>query len=269
MQSSMKRLLLAAAIAAGIIGSAQATDLPVKAPVYKAPAVAVPPSWTGWYAGINAGYGFSSVSNTFNLDPPTGLPIDTINASNHLNGFIGGGQIGYNYQITPNSWVAGIEADLQYTNFKGSDSIGGTLPAQFRPGGQFVYTQDQRVDWFATVRGRFGWTPGDHTFLFYATGGLAVGGLKASDSLTLFGGGPTAIWSGESSRTRAGWTVGGGVEARLAQNWTAKVEYLYYDLGHLTVTANSIPVTGIVGTTDFEFRGNIVRAGLNYRFTSR
>ena len=78
MQSSMKRLLLAAAIAAGSIGSAQATDLPVKAPVYKAPAVAVPPSWTGWYAGINAGYGFSSVSNTFNLDPPTGLPIDTI-----------------------------------------------------------------------------------------------------------------------------------------------------------------------------------------------
>ncbi|HEX5508181.1 MAG TPA: outer membrane protein [Pseudolabrys sp.] len=268
MQTSLKSLLSAVLLAAGI-SAAYATDLPVKAPAYKAPILAVPPSWTGWYAGINAGYGFGSVGNTFNLNPPTGNPFDTINASNHLNGFIGGGQVGYNYQITPNSWVAGIEADLQYTNFKGSDSFSGVVPPLFRPGSRFVYNQDQRVDWLATVRGRLGWTPGDHTFLLYATGGLAVGGVKASDSLSLVGGGATITWAGDSSTTRAGWTIGGGIEARVAENWTAKLEYLYYDLGHLTVAANSVPATGIVGTTDFEFRGNIVRAGLNYRFTGR
>ncbi|HET7847572.1 MAG TPA: outer membrane protein [Pseudolabrys sp.] len=264
MQTSLKWLLLTAAVAIGGIGSAQATDLPVKAPVYKAPALAVPPSWTGWYAGVNAGYGWGSVGNTVVLDPTTTVPA--IDASNHLNGFIGGGQVGYNYQITPNSWVAGIEADIQYTNFTGSDSVSGSLPAIFRPGSQFVYSQDQRVDWLATLRGRLGWTPGDHTFLIYATGGLAVGGVKASNSLSLSGGGPLIAWTGDSSSTRAGWTVGGGIEARVAQNWTAKVEYLFYDLGHLNVTGTSVPASAFVTTTDFEFRGNIVRAGLNYHF---
>ncbi len=266
MQTSLKRLLLAPLLAAAGVASAQAADLPVKAPVYKAPALAVPPSWTGFYVGVNAGYGFGSVSDTMNVVPPiAGVPFNTLDASNDLNGFIGGGQIGYNYQITPNSWVAGIEADVQYTHFRGSDTINGIDP-RVRIGGPFTYTQDQRVDWLATIRGRLGWTPGDHTFLFYATGGLAVGGVKASNSLSTTSLGATFTWTGDSSETRAGWTVGGGIEARIAQNWTAKVEYLFYDLGHLNVTGTSIPATAVVTNTDFEFRGNIVRAGLNYRF---
>lgn len=263
----MKKLMMTtlALIAFGAIAPAQAADMPVKAPVYKAPVMAVPPSWTGWYAGLNAGYGWGSESNTFNFDPPVAAPFDNVSYSDKLNGFIGGGQIGYNYQITPNSWVAGIEADVQYTDFKGSDSNSGLATANLRVSTPWTYNQDQRLNWLATLRGRLGWTPGDHTFLFYATGGLAVGGVKASDTFTF---GPD-VWAGSASATKVGWTFGGGVEARLMDNWSAKFEYLYYDLGHLTVNGTPVNlVTAFTNTTDFAFHGNIIRVGLNKKFTS-
>ena len=259
---------LAAVAAVGFASVASAADMPVKAPTYKAPVVAVPPSWTGWYVGLNAGYGFGSESNTVNFVPLISPPrnFDNVSYSDQLNGFAGGGQIGYNFQITPNSWVAGVEADLQYTNFKGSASNSGIDPfALSSPA--WTYNQDQKVNWLATVRGRLGWTPGDHTFLLYATGGLAVGGVKASNSLPYASVIPL-IWAGNASATKTGWTLGGGVEARLTGNWTAKLEYLYYDLGHLTVIGTPSPAYTYSSTTDFAFHGNIVRAGLNYKFTS-
>ena len=271
----MKKLVIcAAAVSVLAVTSAVAADMPVKAPVYKAP-VMVPLSWTGWYAGIHAGYGWGSESNTFNFDPPVPLPFDNVSYSDKLNGFIGGGQIGYNYQITPNSWVAGVEADISYTNFKGSDSNSGVTPGggnnniRFVGGIPWTYNQNQRVNWLATVRGRLGWTPGDHTWLIYATGGLAVGGVKASDSFTFASPLATLVWNGDASQTKVGWTLGGGVEARLMDNWTAKLEYLYYDLGHLTVVGTpNDPTIAFTTTTDFAFRGNIIRVGLNRKFTS-
>jgi outer membrane immunogenic protein len=264
----MNRFLVGALVAFGMISSAQAADMPKK--MYtKAPVMVVPPSWTGWYAGVNAGYGFGSNSNTFSFIPTfvPAEPFDNASYNDKLNGFIGGGQIGYNYQITPNSWVAGVEADVQYTDFKGSASATGNL-ASFNGirgglGNPWVYNQDQRVSWLSTVRGRLGWTPTDHTWLFYATGGLAVGGVKASDSLMF----PTGVaWTGSTSATKAGWTLGGGVEARLPDNWSVKAEYLYYDLGRLTVNGTPNIATTVTNTTDFAFRGNIVRVGLNKHF---
>lgn len=267
----MRHLSIAAIAAASTITFTQiasAADLPRKAPAL-APVVAAPPSWTGWYAGLNAGYGFGSESNTFNFPPGALAPprnFDNVSYSDQLNGFAGGGQIGYNFQITPNSWVAGVEADLQYTNFKGSASNSGIDPFGFISP-HWTYNQDQKVNWLATVRGRLGWTPGDHTFLFYATGGLAVGGVKASNSLPYASVIPIT-WAGNASATKTGWTLGGGVEVRLTGNWSAKLEYLYYDLGHLTVVGNPNIVYPYTNTTDFAFNGNIVRAGLNYKFTS-
>lgn len=271
----MRRLqcaLLATVAIIAVASGASAADLPAKAPVYKAPVMVVPPSWTGWYVGVSAGYGWGSESNQFNLVPTPSLPVafDNVAYSDKLNGFIGGGQLGYNYQITPNSWVAGIEADISYTNFKGSDANSGSIPNLRLPPTPWSYNQDQRVEWLATLRGRLGWTPGDHAWLFYATGGLAVGGAKASNNLTT-GGLTPQVWIGDASETKAGWTVGGGVEARLVDNWTAKLEYLYYDLGHLNVIGVQTltnPFTNFTTTTDFGFRGNIVRVGLNKRFTS-
>jgi outer membrane immunogenic protein len=269
----MKKLIVCAATLSVLaVTSAVAADMPMKAPVYKAPVV-VPPSWTGWYAGLSVGYGWGSEHNTFNFDPAVPLPFDNVTYHDKLNGFIGGGQIGYNYQITPNSWVAGVEADISYANFRGSDSNSGVTPGggpniRFIGGVPWTYNQDQKVNWLATLRGRLGWTPGDHTWLIYATGGLAVGGVKASDTFTFGSGAGALIWTGDSSETRAGWTVGGGVEARLMDNWSAKLEYLYYDLGHLTVVGNPSTPLAFTTTTDFAFRGNIVRVGLNKRFTS-
>ena len=265
----MKRLLALAVIASFAGTAAFAADLPVKAPIYKAP-VRVLPSWTGWYAGLNAGYGWGSVSNTFNFVPPVPFNFDNVTYSNNLNGFIGGGQIGYNYQITPNSWVVGLEGDIQYTDFKGSADNSGNINVivfardqKITVTNPWTYHQDQKVDWLATIRGRVGWSPTDHTWLLYATGGLAIGGIKASDYLNFAN---LVTWAGSASATKAGWTVGGGVEARIAECWTAKVEYLYYDLGHLTVNGTANVPTALTTTTDFAFRGNIIRAGLNYHF---
>ena len=269
------RQIITALLSASVLGivctpAALAADMPTK--MYtKAPIMVVPPSWTGWYAGVNAGYGFGSNSNTFNFIPAfvPAEPFDNASYSDRLNGFIGGGQIGYNYQITPNSWVAGVEADIQYTDFRGSASATGNLASAFaiRAGlpNPLNYNQDQRVSWLSTFRGRLGWTPGDHGWLFYATGGLAVGGVKASNSI-VFGNG--VAWAGSASETKVGWTIGGGAEARLPDNWTAKVEYLYYDLGHLTVNGTPNVASATTTTTDFAFHGNIVRVGLNKKFTS-
>jgi outer membrane immunogenic protein len=265
----MKKLLLCVGVLSALaVTSAVAADMPVKAPVFKAPPPA--PSWTGWYAGLNAGYGFGSESNTFNFVPPVAFNFDNVTYSDKLNGFIGGGQIGYNYQITPNSWVAGVEADLQYTDFKGSDNNAGVIAVAIFLRDHLIvvtnpwtYNQDQKVKWLATFRGRLGWTPGDHTWLFYATGGLAVGRVEASDSLTFANG---VSWAGSASSTKTGWTVGGGIEARLRNHWTAKLEYLYYDLGHLTVIGTANVVSPLTTTTEFGFHGNIIRAGLNYEF---
>jgi outer membrane immunogenic protein len=129
----------------------------------------------------------------------------------------------------------------------------------------FAYSQEQRLSWLGTFRGRLGWTPTDHTWLFYATGGLAVGGVKASDTVS-FGAATPDIWTGSASATKAGWTLGGGVEARLPDMWSVKAEYLYYDLGHLTVNGTPNIVTVFTTTTNFAFHGNIVRVGLNKHF---
>jgi outer membrane immunogenic protein len=263
----MRRLSVSiAAVVSSLIVTqgAYAADMPVKAPVVRA---VVPPSWTGWYAGLSAGYGWGSESNQFNFVPAVPANFDNLSLHDKLNGFIGGGQVGYNYQITPNSWVAGVEADISYTNFKGSDATSGVTTALARVGVGWTYNQEQKLEWLATFRGRLGWTGGDHTFLFYGTGGLAVGGAKASNTFSLSGL-PTLVFAGEASETKVGWTAGGGVEARLANDWTAKVEYLYYDLGHLTVVGTPNPFVAFTTTSDFAFRGNIVRAGFNKKFTS-
>jgi outer membrane immunogenic protein len=261
----MRRLSvsIAAVVSTLFITQAYAADMPVKAPVR----AVIPYSWTGWYAGLSAGYGWGSESNQFNFDPPVPAPFDNLSMHDKLNGFIGGGQIGYNYQITPNSWVAGVEADISYTNFKGSDATSGVTSALQRIAVGWTYDQDQRLEWLATFRGRLGWTGGDHTFLFYGTGGLAVGGAKASTTFTLAGL-PTLVFAGESRETRVGWTAGGGVEMRLMNDWTGKVEYLYYDLGKVTVIGNPSTPLAFITTSDFAFRGNIVRVGVNKKFTS-
>jgi outer membrane immunogenic protein len=263
----------AALMAMTVAGSAFAADL---APVYKAPAKAVAPAptWTGFYIGGNIGYGWDTHSPRFGAstdDPFFAQPLaDLLAAGSYpaslspdAQGIIGGAQIGYNWRLS-SPWLIGLEADIQGSGIKGSDTR--TLSPLFFDVTTTSVTKS--IDWFGTVRGRIGFLANPQ-WLLYATGGLAYGETKlsfnsvdVSQGCNIF----TLCGAGSSSGVRAGWTAGGGVEAMLAQNWSAKVEYLYIDLGgrSMSVPTSTIPAINFNSSTDF--REHIVRAGVNYHF---
>jgi outer membrane immunogenic protein len=239
----MKKCLLAAiALVVLCLTSAYAADMPTKAPVYKAPPQAAL-SWTGFYAGLQAGYGWSP-------DPTyTYLPVGR-SVSFGTHGFVGGVTAGYNWQV--HSWVLGLEGDLSY-----ADVSGNTL-GPFGAAPCYVQGCTAKLSWFGTGRVRAGYA--FDRFLPYVTGGFAVGGVKGTADL----GSCASPTSCGFDTTRWGWTIGGGLEYRLAYNWSAKIEYLYINLG-----SPDFPVTpGFV--TPFDATSNltthIVRAGLNYHF---
>jgi outer membrane immunogenic protein len=298
----LRRILLVSVGAIALSGAALAADLtrPPPPPVYVPPPP--PPLWTGFYIGLNAGGTWSS-NNTVNVDslainnpafvtaPLASLP-GALGATADIpvgsgGGFIGGGQVGYNYQFGP-SFVAGIEADIQ--GIAGSTGRGNTFSSLQITGlpGNFVNTSlsvDQRLDYLGTVRGRLGWlvTP---TLLLFGDGGLAYGGINADTFLTqsLVGPATTGVntpyfSNGSINETRVGWTAGGGVEWMFLPNWSLKVEYLYYSLGSVTfnngLASNVITAPAVIAGQTFysigtqsstRFNGNIVRAGINYHF---
>lgn len=268
--------------------------LPAKAPP-PAPAPAMIYNWTGFYAGVNLGYGIGDDPTTLTTVSGAafpglgfGVPIYTPSSfSIDPKGVIGGGQIGYNWQFAP-SWVAGLEADFQGSGMKGQrDCIiacgTGVLPLNTIPFNFFPVTfsqlsEGQKIDWFGTVRGRFGYAAGP--VLVYATGGLAYGEVNrygnvvGQTNFVLGGTVNTFAGSYNASSTRTGWTVGGGVEGQISRNWSVKAEYLYVDLGSTTdsfstfYNGTGLPFTGQAGfrTVTTSFRENIFRAGLNYKF---
>jgi outer membrane immunogenic protein len=217
----MKRVILAGASALAVVtmmGAANAADLPIRQQLpTKAPLYSAPYNWTGFYLGINGGGGFGH-SNW------NGVGSNGFNTS----GGLVGGTIGYNWQF--NQTVIGLEGDADWSSIRGSSS-NATLGSI-----------ETRNNYLATVRGRVGYA--FDRILPYVTGGLAIGDVKADTPFT------------STDNTRAGWTVGGGLEFALAGPWTAKVEYLYADLGKDTNLAG----------TNVDFHTNVVRAGLNYRF---
>jgi len=294
----MKKLALGGTMLAALaIGTpAMAADMPLKAPMI-APVVF---SWTGFYVGGNLGYSWGRANTDFtettsativtqifrtagpNLISTTTVTVPPVTAGGssrtNLNGVIGGGQMGYNWQS--GSMVYGFEADLQATGERGGDTI--CITAGCPVGGIFG-SEDYKLKWLATFRGRVGVALAPK-WLLYATGGLALGEVESTFSGGLSGG-PIATLS--SNTTRAGFAVGGGVEGALDNNWSAKLEALYVDLGGFdtafagvtnttvtnalntpqqgfnTLTTTTATTTGGFHThvTDF-----IVRLGLNYRF---
>lgn len=204
--------------------AARAADLSV-APLYKAPPVVATPAynWSGFYLGANAGGGWS----TSHWDS-TG----SFNGS----GGVAGGTVGLNWQT--GHAVFGIEGDIDWANVKGT-----TTPATCLAG---CTTQN---DWLATARGRAGYA--FDRFLPFVTGGLAVGDIKAS----------TPGFPG-ASQTNAGWTVGGGLEFALTNNWTAKAEYLHVDLGNMNCGFNC----GVTPGNNVSLREDVVRGGVNVKF---
>jgi outer membrane immunogenic protein len=211
-----------AALSLGVVDGAFSGDLglPPAQPVY------VPTfnyRWGGCYGGLTAG----------------GVWSPGMDAS----GFIGGGQVGCKWLW--GSFVGGGEADLQYTGLDGSrDLFAASASAH----------QDFRSRWLATFRGRVGWlaTPNIN---FYATGGLALANVNTASTVNFNG----TINSLSDSTTHAGWTLGAGLEWMFADRWSAKVEYLYVDLGHAT---NPLPISN----NGLSLNENILRIGINYHF---
>jgi outer membrane immunogenic protein len=226
----MKRLVLAglAALAvATMMASANAADLPRRhAMPAKAPAYEAPYNWTGFYVGINGGgaWGHSTWSN----------PAGTADAD--PSGGVVGGTLGYNYQM--GQVVFGVEGDIDWSNIRGSTSTG------ICTGG----TCETRNSWLATARGRIGYA--FDRVMPFVTGGAAFGDIKA-----------TPVGLGSETTTNVGWTLGGGAEFAIAGPWTAKVEYLYADLGKGSC---GVATCGIA--TDVSLTTSLVRGGINYRF---
>src|SRR3982074_1528089 len=243
----MKKILAGAAALLGTAVSAQAADMAVKAPYFKAP-VAMVYDWTGFYIGVNAGVGIGR--DYTRLAVPAGLSFE----ASYLNpqGGLGGGQIGYNWQV-PNSFfgalVFGVEADIQGTGMRDNFScLIGCLPAQNN-------NFNQKLDWFGTVRGRVGIATGP--VLSYVTAGWAYGSVKTTLTETV---GTTAAFA--SNQNRGGWTVGSGVEASLGGNWTGKIEYLWVNLGD---RLDLFTLNGFPQAMSTDVREQIFRVGLNYR----
>jgi outer membrane immunogenic protein len=175
-------------------------------------------------------------------------------------GVIGGAQVGINSQF--GRWVLGVEADFQGTDISDSESVS-TAVSGFFP---FVTKGSQTLDWLGTARARAGYAVID-PLLLYVTGGLAYGHVEISTSSV--NPGCTGICTaGSKSATNAGWTIGAGVEYALMGHWSVKGEYLYYDLGSLSRslgdTNGRFPTT--FQTYSADFKGSIVRVGVNYRF---
>jgi outer membrane immunogenic protein len=261
----MKKFLLAASavVALTAIDTANAADMALKAVPPPAPVY----SWTGWYAGVNVGGSFGQARDTASYGAPA-VPFIPGSTSANLDGVIGGGQIGYNMQS--GSWLFGLEADIQGSSERSSALSSNTVTIA----GIAVTTvtgalnDQEKLPWFGTARGRIGLLASP-TWLFYVTGGLAYGEIRSTESLTVTattpGGTATAAASATSNTTRAGWTIGGGVEGVISGPWTAKIEYLYMDFG----TFNNSP-TGLGLFTPLNLSthvtDNVVRVGLNYHF---
>lgn len=254
--------ILSGRITAALLGIALGTpafaaDLPrptYKAPVYTAPAF----TWSGFYIGANAGYGFGKESSDISVVQP-GLATFSMGSTNTSpNGFIAGGQLGYNYQF--GAYVLGIEGDWQYSGQKGSASI---LCPVALCGGPVTVDRTDKLTSFGTLRARLGYA--FDSWLVYGTGGLAFGSFKSDTTVTAPGGGGVTVFS--SSQTRTGWALGAGIEKAFASHWSWKLEYLYMDFGTFS-TDNVLPPTFGVVTfhSNTRFTDNIVRAGVNYRF---
>jgi len=228
----MKRLIISALVSIVAAGHALAADLPQPAPPPpQAPAMYVPAApiynWAGIYVGINGGYAFG------NSDWTGGAASS---GSFSTSGGLVGGTLGVNFQS--GQFVYGVETDLDYAPVKGHGPAAFCLNCQ---------TQSS---WIGTTRGRVGFAA--DRVLFFATAGGAYGNVEAS------------AFNTTNSSTEFGWTAGAGVEAAFAENWTAKIEYLFVDLSH--GSCSSACGAPLFATQSVSFTESMIRGGVNFKF---
>jgi outer membrane immunogenic protein len=270
----MKRLVAATlGLVAISAAPALAADLPVKSPP-PAPVMAPVWNWTGFYIGVNGGYSWGRSSRDLNFfNPLNGVLIASgTGGGRDLNGGLFGGQLGYNWQTA--NWVFGIETDAQWTGQKGSTTVlcpvAGCFPTAVAAGTAVGAALSDKLEWFGTFRGRGGVlvTP---SVLLYVTGGLAYGSLQTDVALSSFTATGIPVTIGATRSTdKFGWTIGGGIESMFAANWTAKLEFLYMDLGSIS---NSVVLPVAAGfplgaNVTSRVTDSVIRGGINYKFST-
>jgi outer membrane immunogenic protein len=226
-------------------------------------------TWTGFYFGGNAGYGWGNGHVDFDpLPDPATFDTDPARLSPDPSGFIGGGQIGFNWQAW--KWVVlGIETDFQGTDIEGRDrgnAFDGGVPQA-----DGVFEAHERMQWFGSTRGRLGIAPWCR-LLIYGTGGVAYGNVDYSANSNFgnfFHNGVTYPVS--FTETNTGWCGGGGLEYGIGRHWSVRVEYLHYDLGNTDATQNKLVFGVPQGPPffmhyNFQTEGNIVRGAFNFKF---
>jgi outer membrane immunogenic protein len=245
-----RRLLIASVGAIALAGSAFAADLPSRPPpVYVPPAPIF--TWTGFYLGGHIGYAWGNANTT--LGDNFG---DYVSFSRNFDGAIGGGHVGYNVQFS--QFVIGLEGDVD-----GSAIHGTGYRTPFIGNLLFVPTQvNQSVGVQASIRGRIGYAW--DRVLLYATGGVAFATVNGSIT--------TPFGYDSASNTRTGWTVGGGLEYAVSNNWLLRAEYRYAQYGTSNIYASNsyaLPVLGAVGAYGRRtINENRVNVGLSYKFDS-
>jgi outer membrane immunogenic protein len=246
----MKRILGAALLCGIAAGQAFAADLPpAPAPMPRAPAAYIPApppfSWTGFYIGGNLGVGFNhgTITDSFN-----GFNWGLNNSAT----FVGGGQVGANYQFS--NFVVGVEGDFDW--FANNNNSGGGVTAF---GTTLQGSSNGR--WLTTLTGRLGYAF-DHVLVYGKGGGAWVG----SNNLTLLDVPTGATVSVSNNNTNTGWVAGAGVEWAFTNNWTAKVEYDYVGLSNYSFT---VPAGFVLAGDTFSTSSRnvqMVTVGINYLF---
>jgi outer membrane immunogenic protein len=266
----------------------------IETPVFAAAPAPVPYSWTGFYAGIAFGAGWSG--QAVNFSPNDTAAALLLSSGGFFrdeqpvaggyrvsqSGAVGGFAAGYDW-LAGSNWLLGLETDFSFSGMSGQ-ATGPTslLLTSFNVTQSTAATQS--TDWYGTVRGRAGWLATPNLLLFGA-GGFAYGRSNASATYTESGldfgvvapGGSSLMcmsgipcFAGSTSTVRTGWTAGGGVEWLLDRHWSAKIEYQFVDLGTQTVRATAlVPNTGDSASSfnaAIRDQFNVVRVGLNYRF---
>lgn len=279
----MKRIaLVSSALAVSAFG-ASAADMPVKA----APVAAAPCMWCGFYVGLNAGYVSTDNGMSVASAPGSGAALGVVPGVTEglsalstgglpvgrTDGFIGGAQAGYNWAA--GKFLVGVEADIQGLSSTRTSGTVANAAVVVQVPVTSTQTGSMSTSYLGTVRGRVG-VLASPNWLLYVSGGLAYGGVSASNSIAQVGGfGFAGAGSASVTDTRAGWTAGAGAEWMIAPNWSVKAEYLHYDLGTVSIVnrVTGTPASSIfvgqayqTNTVSASFRGDIVRAGINYHF---
>jgi outer membrane immunogenic protein len=277
--TSVKKIFLATAIAT--LGSAHALAADLAPHTYiKAPTmVDAAYNWSGFYIGLNAGGAFGKSDPRDSLSEDrigefiglTDAQIAGINSAGQSlglkpQGFTGGGQFGYNWQVS--NIVTGVEIDLgsMHLNSNASSPLG-PFPLEFFQSANV--SRSLQTDWLMTARGRLGWAV--NNLLFYGTGGVAVTKVGTTNAFNMIAFRESIDESTNTSQTKAGYVLGAGIEYGFAPNWTIKGEYLHLGFGNIgssvgTAVASRVGVLGDTFTHSANLTVDIARIGVNYRF---